>query len=201
MTATDLKAKPEALAQQAVAFAKKHPGVADQLRVDQVKVFADGVVEAPTWTAAMNDPYLDKDGKPTTNRGELYVDPELFKQQVAALHKNRFSLHVHAIGDRAVRVALDAFAASESSDGGAVFRDQIVHLQVVDPTDTARFAKLNVIAGVQGDWAFREEYGAGARTVYGSGPLQKCLSHQVVVRWRRGACRWERLARQYVQSV
>jgi predicted amidohydrolase YtcJ len=154
----DLTMKPTDLVAKTQAFVGKHPQIDGRLSVDQVKVFADGVIEAPTWTAAMLTPYLDKNGTPTKNRGDLYYDPELFKRQVAALEKAGFSVHVHAIGDRAVRTALDAFEYAKQVNGPLALPNQIVHLQVVDPADSARFAKNSVIAGFQADWAFREAY-------------------------------------------
>ncbi len=158
MLLPDLALKPAELVAQAEAFADKHRPVDGRLSVDQVKVFADGVIEAPTWTAAMLTPYLDQNGKPTTNSGDLYYDPELFKRQVAALEAAGISVHVHAIGDRAVRTALDAFEYAKGVNGDRGLPNQIVHLQVVDPADSVRFAKNNVIAGFQADWAFREAY-------------------------------------------
>ncbi len=157
-TAKDTKASAEALAKQTSGFAAKHPTIADQLTVDQVKFFADGVIEAPTWTAAMLKPYLDENGKPTKNQGDLYVDPKLLGDQIKALHKAGFSIHVHAIGDRATRVALDAFESAGVPEKPLSSMDQIVHLQLVDPGDMNRFKKLNVLAGFQADWAFREAY-------------------------------------------
>ena len=154
----DMTLSGEKLVAQATAFIKKHPGGAAWLKVDQVKVFVDGVIEAPTWTAAMLEPYLDQNGKPTKNRGELYVNPTLFKQQVLALHKAGFSIHAHAIGDRAVRVSLDAFEYARKNGGPTGLPNQIVHLQVIDPYDFKRFKANNVIAGFQPFWAIRENY-------------------------------------------
>ncbi len=154
----DMSLTGEKLAAEVTSFVKKHPARADWLKVDQVKVFADGVIEAPTWTAAMLEPYLDQNGKPTKNRGELYVNPTLFKQQALALQKAGFSLHVHAIGDRAVRTALDAFEYARKNGGPSGLPNQIVHLQVIDPKDFFRFKANNVIAGFQADWAFRDNY-------------------------------------------
>jgi predicted amidohydrolase YtcJ len=156
---TDMSKSPDELVTEASAFVAKYPTAPDLLHVDQVKVFSDGVIEAPTWTAAMLKPYLDVNGKPTNNLGDLYYDPAMFKKQVAALHKAGMSVHVHAIGDRAVRTALDAFEYSRSIDGNtSVSRDQIVHLQIVDPAEYPRFKKNNVIADFQTEWAFREAY-------------------------------------------
>jgi predicted amidohydrolase YtcJ len=161
-TLGDMTKSPAELVDSARAFMASHPEVPQRLTVDQVKVFGDGVIEAPTQSAAMLSPYLDADGKPTENSGELYYDPELFKQQVAALNAADISLHVHAVGDRAVRTALDAFEFARTGPNASLadktFTNQIVHLQVIDPADFARFAENDVIAGFQGYWALRENY-------------------------------------------
>jgi predicted amidohydrolase YtcJ len=154
----DMSLTPEQLVKSTGAFVKKYPGRADWLKLDQVKVFSDGVIEAPTWTAAMLEPYLDKGGKVSKNRGELYLKPELFKRQALALQKAGFSIHVHAVGDRAVRTALDAFEYARKNGGPAGLPNQIVHLQVIDPYDFKRFAANRVIAGFQATWAIRESY-------------------------------------------
>jgi predicted amidohydrolase YtcJ len=157
-TLNDMSLAPDALATTATDFASAHPGAPDRLVVDQVKVFADGVIEAPTWTAAMLEPYLDEQGVKTENSGDLYYDAELFPEQVAAIHKAGMSIHVHAVGDRATQTALDAFEFSPVTDGDARSPDQIVHLQVIDPADYGRFNELGVIAGFQPYWALRENY-------------------------------------------
>jgi predicted amidohydrolase YtcJ len=114
-----------------------------------VKVFADGVMEFPAQTAAMLSPYLDAEGNPTTSVGELYFDPERFARLVTKLDAAGLAVHVHAIGDRAVRAALDAFAAAREVNGDRGNRHQIAHLQLVDPADFPRFKKLGVIADMQ----------------------------------------------------
>jgi predicted amidohydrolase YtcJ len=65
-------------------------------------------------------------------------------------------VHVHAIGDRAVRTTLDAFAAARAANGERDNRHQIAHLQLVDPADFPRFKELGVIADFQLLWARRE---------------------------------------------
>ena len=65
-------------------------------------------------------------------------------------------MHVHAIGDRAVRASLDAFAAARAANGDKDNRHQIAHLQLVDPADFPRFKELGVIADMQLEWAKRE---------------------------------------------
>ena len=66
------------------------------------------------------------------------------------------AVHVHAIGDRAVRASLDAFAAARAANGERDNRHQIAHLQLVDPADFPRFKELGVIADFQLEWAKRE---------------------------------------------
>jgi len=126
------------------------------LRGDSAKIFADGVIEAPTQTAALIEPYLDDKGAPTDNRGELYFEPAKMDAIVTKLDKAGLTVHVHAIGDRAVRASLDAFEAARKANGAGDNRHQIAHLQLVDPADFPRFAELGVIANMQLDWAKRD---------------------------------------------
>ncbi len=126
------------------------------LRSGVVKVFADGVMEYPAQTAAMLAPYLDADGKPTDKSGELYFDPERFARLVQKLDAAGLAVHIHAIGDYAVRASLDAFAAARKANGDQDNRHQIAHLQLVDPADFPRFKELGVLADFQLEWAKRE---------------------------------------------
>jgi predicted amidohydrolase YtcJ len=126
------------------------------LRAGVIKVFADGVIEYPAQTAALLSPYLDADGKPTKTSGELYFDPERFARLVQKLDAVGLTVHIHAIGDRAVRASLDAFAAARAANGERDNRHQIAHLQLVDPADFPRFKELGVIADFQLEWAKRE---------------------------------------------
>jgi predicted amidohydrolase YtcJ len=128
----------------------------DFLRAGVVKVFADGVMEYPAQTAALLKPYLDENGKPTKHSGELYFDPQRFARLVQKLDAAGLAVHVHAIGDRAVRASLDAFAAARAANGDKDNRHQIAHLRLVDPADFPRFKELGVIADMQLEWAKRE---------------------------------------------
>lgn len=138
----------------------------DRLRMDSVKIFADGVIEAPTQTAALIEPYLDADGKPTENRGELYFEQEKANNIVTKLDAAGLTVHVHAIGDRAARASLDAFAASRAKNGVTDNRHQIAHLQLVDPADFGRFADLGVLADFQLLWAVRDSSNEGPLEPY-----------------------------------
>ena len=126
------------------------------LRSGVVKVFADGVMEYPAQTAALLEPYLDKSGKPTEHSGGLYFDPERLAKLVQKLDAAGLTVHVHAIGDRAVRASLDAFASARAANGDRDNRHQIAHMQLVDPADFPRFKELGVLADFQLEWAKRE---------------------------------------------
>ena len=130
----------------------------DFLRADAVKIFADGVIEYPSQTAALLKPYLDAQGRPTQNRGPTYYSQAHLNDVVSAADAAGFTVHIHAIGDRAVRSALDAFAESRRRNGVLDTRDQIAHLELINPQDFPRFRELGVIANFQLLWAERDPY-------------------------------------------
>jgi predicted amidohydrolase YtcJ len=136
-----------------IAASKAGDVDSNALRSGVVKVFADGVIEYPAQTAALLSPYLDADGKPTKTSGELYFDPQRFARLVQKLDAAGLTVHIHAIGDRAVRASLDAFASARAANGDKDNRHQIAHLQLVDPADFPRFKELGVIADFQLEWA------------------------------------------------
>ncbi len=107
-----------------------------------VKIMLDGVAE--NFTAAMTEPFLGGHG-----HGLSFVDFDSLPGHVSALSAAGFGVHFHAIGDAAVRAALDAVAAA----GKSLARHQIAHLQLVDPRDVPRFGQLGVIANMQPLWA------------------------------------------------
>jgi predicted amidohydrolase YtcJ len=127
-----------------------------RLRASAVKIFADGVFE--NRTAAMLAPYLDGDGRPSANRGIGMLGPEGLSRAVTALDTEGFDVHVHAIGDRAVRDTLDAFQAAAAANGRRDARHQIAHLQFVHPDDRPRFRRLGVVANAQPFWSCLDGY-------------------------------------------
>jgi predicted amidohydrolase YtcJ len=143
---------------RAVEFRAKWSIDPDFLRADAVKIFADGVIEYPSQTAALLEPYLDAQGRPTHNRGPSYFEQENLNQIVTAADAAGLTVHVHAIGDRAIRSALDAFADARRRNGPSDNRDQIAHLELIDPADFPRFKELDVIANFQLLWAERGDY-------------------------------------------
>lgn len=115
------------------------------------KIFADGVIEART--AALLQPYIGGD-----QRGEPNLSPEAMDTLVAALDAAGFQVHVHAIGDRAVRMSLDAFEFARRHNGPRDARPIIAHLELIDSADVPRFASLGVIPSFQPLWAFADSY-------------------------------------------
>jgi len=162
-----------------------------RFRAGTVKIMQDGICE--NFTAGVLEPYLDAaTGRPTDRRGLSFVDPGLLAEAVARLDSEGFQVHVHAIGDRAVREALDAFELAAARNGPSTMRHHIAHLQVVGPADVPRFGALGVVANCQPFWAclddqmrdlnapilgpervatqypFRSLHRAGARLAFGS---------------------------------
>jgi predicted amidohydrolase YtcJ len=115
------------------------------------KIFADGVIEAKT--AALLEPYLGGN-----DRGEANLSPQAMDSLVAALDAAGFQVHVHAIGDRAVRMTLDAFEHARQHNGPRDARPIIAHLELIDPADIPRFAALGVIPSFQPLWAYADQY-------------------------------------------
>ncbi|MGW3284934.1 amidohydrolase [Streptomyces sp. NPDC001002] len=125
-----------------------------RFRASSVKLMLDGVAE--TGTAALLDPYLDKCGCVTGNRGTSFIDRAQLPEYVSALDALGFQCHFHALGDRAVRDALDAVEAARAANGPSDTRPHLAHLQVVHPDDVPRFARLGAVANIQPLWAAHE---------------------------------------------
>lgn len=117
-----------------------------------VKLFADGVIESRT--AAMLEPYLDRRGDAGTPN---YTQPTL-DRLVADLDRDGFQVHVHANGDRAIRMTLDAFERARARNGVRDSRHSIAHLELIDPADIPRFRSLGVIANFEALWANGDDY-------------------------------------------
>ena len=126
-----------------------------RLVAGSVKVMQDGIAE--NFTAGMTTPYLDGCGHDTSNLGLSFVDPVALRANVTRLDAEGFQVHVHAIGDRAAREALDAFEAARAANGVSAHRHHVAHLQVVHPDDVPRFAALGVAANLQPLWAHLDD--------------------------------------------
>jgi predicted amidohydrolase YtcJ len=111
--------------------------------VNSAKFFLDGVVE--THTAAFLDPYTTE---PST-KGSLFWDPEKFKAAVEELDKKGIQIYTHAVGDYAVRTALDAYEFAEKKNHSKNHCNRVEHIETISTDDIPRFGKLNVVASMQ----------------------------------------------------
>lgn len=132
----------------------REAGAASGFHPTTVKVMTDGVLE--NHTGAMLEPYCDGCGGHTNNHGLSYVDAELLNAALVQLDADGFQVHLHAIGDRAVRMSLDAVEAARTANGPSDHRHHIAHVQVVQPSDVPRFGALGAVANCQAYWAKSE---------------------------------------------
>ena len=155
-----------------------------RLEAGTVKIMADGVCE--NFTASVLEAYLDGDGRSTGNRGIDFVDPEPLKGYVTKLDALGFQVHFHALGDRAVRQALDAVEAARRTNGMTDTRPHLAHLQLVDPADWPRFRELGAGANIQPLWACADEQMRELTLPYLS-PDRAALSYPIGSMHRAGA--------------
>ncbi|MER5428275.1 amidohydrolase [Streptomyces sp. NPDC002588] len=125
-----------------------------RFRAGTVKIMQDGIAE--NHTAAMLDPYLTGCGCASDTSGISFVEPGDLRKHVTELDALGFQVHFHALGDRAVREALDAVEAARTANGHRDTRHHLAHLQVVHPHDVRRFRELGATANLQMLWAAHE---------------------------------------------
>ena len=123
-------------------------GSIPHLHITGIKIFADGVAEYPSQTAHLTKPY-----KNSGRNGELLYDQKTFNQLCIAADKDGLIIHVHAIGDGAVKSALDGIAAARAANGDSHLPDTLTHEQFIRPEDFPRFRELGVISALQLFWA------------------------------------------------
>ncbi|MCP4048410.1 MAG: amidohydrolase, partial [Gammaproteobacteria bacterium] len=124
----------------------------EHLSNSSIKFFLDGVLEGET--AALLEPYVGKHG----HRGELILSPEELDAAVTRFDQMDLQVHMHAIGDRAVRAGLDAIEAARKANGDQDNRHHISHLQMIHVDDIERFADLNASANFQSLWAEPDDW-------------------------------------------
>jgi predicted amidohydrolase YtcJ len=124
----------------------------ERLNHDSVKLFLDGVLEGET--AALIEPYLGMHGK----RGDLILEPDVLNAAVTRFDAMGLQVHMHAIGDRAVRAGLDAIEAARKANGPSDNRHHISHLQMIHVDDIERFAGLDTAANFQALWAWPDSW-------------------------------------------
>jgi predicted amidohydrolase YtcJ len=115
----------------------------DKVRAGSVKLFMDGVMEG--YTALTLAPYADR---PDTC-GDANYSAEPFNALVAAADRLGLQVLVHAIGDAAVRRALDGFETARRANGRRDSRHRVEHIELIDPADLPRLAELGVLASMQ----------------------------------------------------
>jgi predicted amidohydrolase YtcJ len=124
----------------------------ERLSHDSIKLFLDGVLEGET--AALLEPYVGKHG----HSGKLIMNPEELATAVTRFDAMGLQVHMHAIGDRAVRSGLDAIEAARQQNGESDNRHHISHLQMIQIDDIERFASLNIAANFQALWAEPDDW-------------------------------------------
>ncbi|MBC9936105.1 MULTISPECIES: amidohydrolase [unclassified Leucobacter] len=130
-------------------------GTADRFQLGTTKIMVDGVAE--NFTASMIEPYRDADGHDTCNHGISFIDPEILREAVTRLDAAGMQVHFHALGDKAVRDALDAVGAARAANGPSDGRHHLAHLQVVAEAEAPRFAEVDAVANLQALWATHED--------------------------------------------
>jgi predicted amidohydrolase YtcJ len=130
-------------------------GVLGRYAATSVKLMCDGIIE--NGTAAMLQPYFDVHGQATDNSGLDFIDAETLRAATVRLDALGFQPHFHALGDRAVRHALDAVQAARETNGWSDTRPHLAHLQVVHPDDIPRFRLLGALPNAQPYWAVLED--------------------------------------------
>jgi predicted amidohydrolase YtcJ len=116
--------------------------------VDSVKIYMDGVIESGT--GALLEPYEDE----ALGLGPRYYTQEKLNEYVSRIDKMGVQVHIHAIGDAGVRMALDAFEAARAANGITDNRHHMTHLQLIADKDLPRFAELDIGASFQTLWAY-----------------------------------------------
>jgi predicted amidohydrolase YtcJ len=128
--------------------ARANAEVVDGVSVNTIKFFADGVIEGKT--ASVRGGYADdphNHGMPCWEWSELH-------KAVAAVDALGFQPHIHAIGDEGLHQAINAIENAQRLNGGRTHpRPVITHVQLLDPEDLPRFARLNIVANFEPLWA------------------------------------------------
>lgn len=118
------------------------------LDVDSVKFYMDGVIEYGT--SPLLEPYADTQ----YGSGEFFYSQDEVDYYMMRFDAMGLQVHVHAIGDAAIRRALDGFEAMREANGMSDNRHQVVHLQLIHEDDRPRFGELKVAAVFQSLWAY-----------------------------------------------
>ena len=123
-----------------------------QFQIAGIKIFVDGVVEGGT--AYLLEPYAHM----PESHGIPLWEQEILNEVITSADKADLQIHIHAIGDAALRMSLDALELAQKQNGKRDSRHLITHLHIVDRSDITRMAKLNVIGVPQPFWHAKGDY-------------------------------------------
>ena len=140
---------PLAAVERAAQLRKEKAGV--NFDLDHAKILLDGVLEGKT--AYFNEPYCNNTDSAKDYRGLLLFDLDTFTDVIKKANDLGLTVHIHSIGDASTKIALDAF---EKAGITPEMRPAITHLQLVNPEDIQRMAKLGVVAVTNPYWFFKE---------------------------------------------
>ncbi|MBB6521373.1 amidohydrolase [Pseudoteredinibacter isoporae] len=149
----------------------------DKLRFNSIKIHYDGVLEVKT--AALSKPYEDGSG----DRGDVIFERDRLADFMAELEKEGIDLHIHAVGDRAVTVALDAKEAIEQKLGKPLdISVTLAHLEYVKPEDIPRFQSLEVTANFTPHWFSADDHVSAAEHNVGHERYQEHMATDYFVK-------------------
>ena len=144
---------PDASMKELVAMNKSVTGD-KMIQARTAKFFADGVVEGTS--AYLLEPYTEAAGKGDNYRSEAIWNPDTMAEAMKKVLAAGYQIHVHAIGDAAIRQTLDSIEYAQKANGDGDYRNTITHLQVVNEKDMPRFGELKIIAAMQPFWSLKE---------------------------------------------
>ncbi len=121
-------------------------------RLANIKVQVDGTIGPPPATAYVKEPYSDPWSQEHQHRGQLRFDLETLTAVYRSSHELGFTVHAHTMADGALAFALDAMEKAQEQTGPHNYRDAVTHLQLVDPADISRMARLGVVAVTDPHW-------------------------------------------------
>ena len=133
---------------------RKYSGV-EEFKFFSVKIFADAIQKG----MYVMKPYADAPDNPA-NIGCLYknVTRETLKQFIRVMHRENIPIHIHAMGDRAVKECLDGLEEASAKYGEKDLRHTMTHLLLVRPEDIRRMAKMKVVASLNSYWHYKEPF-------------------------------------------
>ncbi len=154
--------------QNVVQFAKKYTTnvmtPSPEISISSIKLFVDGVLQAPMMTASLLQPYRENKGsethpdwQPSERYGDLYFPIDVLNAIVNETAKVGLDIHLHTVGDGAIEVMLDAVASMRKDFPNKDIRPAFAHNELVAPHQFKRFADLNATAVLSFQWAAMPE--------------------------------------------